>query len=169
MGLLETPRRLALMLYDCHPSIKASYFLTQESIDQIERPCFLVFPEDWSPENAGVNQDLGETSYSIAYIGQVFSGSGGVNNFSIEYEVMTRQVAEAATKYLLEHPSMQMSDLRGFNGAPLGGANGVLWMRVDGRSAVSLFTRDGVASEAFWGFTIDVTVKEQLVYNIVGL
>lgn len=162
------PQRIAMMLADCHESIVASYWYTQEAIEQIERPCWLVFVEDASYENTTLNQDLVDQAYSIAYVGQVFSGSG-YHDFSYEYEKLAREVADSAVQYLLEHPQLQMSNRRGLYDSTERGLSGVLWSRVERRSGVSLFTRDGVSAEAFWGFTIDLTVKHQLVYETVGL
>lgn len=168
MGNIQiAPERIAMMLADSHDSIVASYWHTQEAIEQIERPCWLVFVEDASYENTTVNQDLVDQAYSIAYVGQVFSGAGS-HSFTYEYEKLAREVADTSVQYMLEHPQLQMSDRRGLQGGRLRGLSGVLWSRVERRSGISLFTRDAVSAEAFWGFTIDLTVKHQLAYETVG-
>lgn len=166
MPLATTPRRIAQMLVDCDQSIVASYDFTQESIDQLERPSWLVFIEDASFQNTTVDQELMEQGYSIAYIGQVFNS--GYSDYTREYEILARRVAENSVRYLLEHPYLQLSNTRGLFPERLGGLIGVQRMTVNNRSAVTLFSRDGVEGQAFWGFTIDITVVEQIAYNTVG-
>ena len=166
MSILTVPERLAQVLIDCHPSIVGAYHFTQEAIDQIERPCWLIFVEDASYPKTSNNQELVEQGYSIAYVGEVFNG--GYIDFAPEYEVRARQVAEASVKYLFEHPQLQMSNKRGVFSERLRGLNGVQQMMVDGRGPVTLYSRDGVEGTAFWGFTIDITIREQMVYNRVG-
>lgn len=155
------------MMFDCHQSILASYHYTQESIDQLERPCWLVFVEDASYENTSNNQEVVNQGYSMAYVGQVFN-AGNYGEADPEYEKLARQVAESSIKYLFEHPQLQFSNRRGFFETKLRGLAGAQQLIIDGRSSVTLMSRDGVEGEAFWGFTIDVTVREQLVYNAVG-
>lgn len=168
MSILTTPERLAQMMLDCHESVVAAYHYTQEAIDQIERPCFLIFIEDASLENVTVDQEVVSQGYSIAYVGQPFTGTGDFT-FSQEYEELARIVAEASLTYLLEHPQMQLSNDRALFGSdPLVGLAGVQQLVVNSRSGVTLFSREGVEADAFWGFTIDITVKEQIIYETVG-
>lgn len=167
MSILTTPERLAMMLIDSHTAIVAAYHFTQEALDQVERPAFLVFVEDASYPGTSVNQELVEQSYSIAYIGQVFN-AGGYINIDSEYELLARQVAESTVKYLLEHPQCQMSNVRSVFDNPLPALDSIIQLKVDGRSGITLFSRDGVEGDAFWGFTIDLTITEQLAYEMVG-
>lgn len=169
MTILTTPERLAKMLIDAHSSIVAAYHYTQDSIDQLERPCWLVFVEASSYPNVTANQELVEQSYSLAYVGQVFaSGAGIYGSYDSEYEKLARQVAVSTIKYLYEHPQCQMTNDRGAFAAALPSLDTVMQLKVDGRSGVTLFSRDAVEGEAFWGFTIDVTVTEQMVYEMRG-
>lgn len=168
MAITSAPERLAKMLLDCHSSIRAAYYYTQDRIDQIERPCFLIFVEDAAFKNETVEQDLVDQSYSIAYVGHVFNATGDVD-VTFEYEQRAREIADAAVQYLFEHPQMQMSDNRGIETTQLNSLDGVQYIRVDNRSAVTLFTRDGVSGNAFWGFTIDITSVEQFEYTITGI
>ena len=168
MSILTTPERLAQMMIDCHESIVAAYHYTQEAIDQIERPCFLIFVEDASLENTTVDQEVVSQGYSLAYVGQPFTGLGDAA-LTLEYEKLARIVAEASLIYLLEHPQMQLSNDRALFGTdPLVGLTGVQQLIVNSRSGVTLFSRDGVEADAFWGFTLDITIKEQIVYETVG-
>lgn len=167
MSITTHPQRLAQMMADCHNSIRAAFYYTQQAIDiDLDRPCFLIFVEDAAYEQTTQNQELVDQGYSIAYIGQVFTGIAD-HLLAVEYEQIAREVADAAVLYILEHPQLQVSDNRSFLGGSLSAANGVLHTSLDGRSAVTLFTRDGVAGDAFWGFTIDITVKQQLAYEAV--
>lgn len=167
MPLSTTPERLAMMLLDCHDSIQASYHLTQNSIDQVERPCWLVFIEDASfADNTTVDEIVYEQSYSIAYIGEVFSGMDELQGN--QFELQAREVADAAVLYLLSHPMGEFSNTRNLFDEPLTGVAGIQWIQLNSRSSVTLFSRDAVEGEAFWGFTIDITVKEQLIYETVA-
>lgn len=166
MSILTTPERLSQVLIDCHSSIVGSYHYTQQSIDSIERPCWLIFVEDASYPQTGVGQELEQQGYSIAYVGEVFNSD--YIDVDPEYELRARQVAEASVRYLFEHPQLQMSNKRGIFADRLRGLNGVQQVTIDGRGAVTLYSRDAVAGNAFWGFTIDITVREQFVYSPVG-
>jgi hypothetical protein len=159
--------RIALCMVDCHESIAAGYWYTQDNVSQFERPCFLIFPEDTAYPNTTVDQEQVEQGFSIAYVGQIYNAAPylSIN----EYEEQAREVAEASIIYLLSHPQLQFTNDRGlYPDVPKYGLNSVTLIKVDGRSAVSLFGRDGVEGEAFWGFTIDVTVTYQLQYETVG-
>ncbi len=167
MSILTVPQRLAQMLADCHPTIVASYYYTQESIDQVERPCWLIFVEDASYPGTTVDQEQVEQGYSIAYVGQVFS-AGGYVEFDAQYEQLARKIAEDAVRYLLSHPQGQVSNTNNLLPEPLGSLDGITSIRVNSRSGVTLFSRDAVEGSAFWGFTIDITVTEQFEYETVG-
>ncbi len=173
MSILTVPPRLAKMMIDCHDSIVAGYHYTQGALDQIERPCFLIFVEDAVYPQTTEGQEVVEQSYSLAYVGQAYNA----NEEGWEYEMMAREVAEAAVLYLFEHPQLTFENRRNisivgdtpeqtFDG-PEGMLDGVQGLRVESRSAVTLFSRDAVG-EAFWGFTIEITVKEQMAYETVG-
>ena len=165
MSILTTPERLAEVLIDADESIRAAYHFTQSAIEQLERGCWLIFVEDASFPQVTTNQEVVEQAYSLAYIGHVWNSVD--NEFSMEYEQIARRVAVNTITYLLEHPQLQLSNNRGFFSQKSGLA-GVQQVLIDRRSAVTLFSRDAVSGEAFWGFTIDLTIREQLVYNIVG-
>ena len=167
MSILTVPERLTQMLVDCHPSIVAAYHYTQGAIDRVERPCWLVFIEDATFPQIGNDQELVEQNYSIAYIGEIWNSPDNV--YSIEYEIQAREVAVAVIKYFFEHKQLQMSNVRGIFPSELPSLNGVTMMNIGNRSGISLFSRDAVAGQAFWGFTFDVTITEQLMYDPVGL
>lgn len=166
MSILTTPERLAKVLIDAHPSIRAGYHFTQAAVEQLERPCWLIFVEDAAYPQITVDQEVVEQAYSCAFIGNVWNSID--NEFSAEYEVLARQVADATVTYLLRHPQLQMSNERSLFPERLPGLSGVQQVKVDRRSAVTLYSRDAVSGEAWWGFTIDLTVHEQLSYLTVG-
>lgn len=166
MSILTTPERLAQVLIDAHPSIRAGYHFTQGSVEQIERPCWLVFIEGASYPQTTVDQELVEQSYSCAFIGNIWNSAD--TEFSSEYELLARQVADSTVRYLFRHPQLQMSNERGVFPDMLTGLTGVQQVKVDGRSAVTLYSRDAIAGEAWWGFTIDLTIIEQMPYETVG-
>ena len=169
MSIQTAPTRLAKMLVDSHPAIKNAFDFTKESIDQdLDRPCWLIFIEDASYENVSVDQSYIDQGFSLAFVGAVYSGTGDFS-LSKEYEVQTREIADDTVRYLLEHPQLQMSNTRSLFADPLYALNGIMWTTVDSRSAVTLFSRDAVASEIFWGFTIDMTVRMQFAYDTVAL
>jgi hypothetical protein len=163
MSILTAPERIAEMLADCHPSIRARYWLTQEAIDQIERPAWLVFVDGASYSQDNNGEDLVDQSYSIAYIGQIFTSAGNV--FTSEYEILARQVANNAIAYLRKYNKLKMANLRGLQPAALPNLNSILYSKVDNRSGITLYTRDGTGDNAFWGFTIDLTVTHQFVFD----
>lgn len=167
MSILTTPQRLAEMLIDCHPSIVGAYYYTQGSIDQIERPCWLIFVEDARYPQTTQDQEQVQQSYSIAYIGQIYT-SPEDSEFSLEYELLARQVAEAAIVYLLSHNQGQMTNDRGIFDNAKSSLGSVMWIKIDSRSSITLYQRDAVEGLAFWGFTIDIVVTEQLSYESVG-
>jgi hypothetical protein len=167
MSILTTPERLAKVLIDCHPSIVAAYHYTQGAIDEIERPCWLIFVEDASYPQIGTEQELVEQPYSIAFVGNVWNSAD--EEFSVEYEQLAREIAEASVLYLLEHPQLQMSNKRGIFESELTSLDGVHTIKLGRRSSVTLYSRDAVSGEAFWGFTIDITAIEQLAYCVTGL
>lgn len=157
--------RIAKMLMDCNEYVNAAYWLTQPAIDEIEKPCFLVFPEDASYVYETIDQEQYSQGFSIAYIGQTYSGLADAN-LSSEYELMARQIADSAVLYFIERQQLQFSDVRGLNGGKLPALAGVTMVKIDNRSSVSLFSRDGVSgSDGFWGFTLDLTVTQQLIYE----
>ncbi len=157
------------MLVDCDERIYGAYYYTQDSIDQLERPCWLVFNEDASFENTTVNQELYQQGFSVAYIGQIFSGGAGYYGTEpLEYEEMTRQIAENAVKYLFEHQQMQVSNQRGLLPEPLQALDSVMLMKTDSRSGITLMSRDAVEGESFWGFTISLTITVQMPYDMYG-
>lgn len=166
MSILTTPERLAMMLIDAHPSIRAGYHFTQASIEQLERPCWLVFIEGASFPQITVDQELVEQGYSLAFIGHIWNE--GDAEFSSEYELLAREIAEDTVTYLLSHPQLQMSNQRNLFPEILPALTGAMQMKIDGRSSVTLYSRDAVSGEAWWGFTIDLTVTEQLSYCTVG-
>lgn len=166
MSILTVPERLTMLLVDAHPSIRAGYYYTQAAIDQIERPCWLVFVEDASYPQITVEQEVVEQSYSLAFIGNIWNSVD--SRYSKEYEQLAREVAHETVVYLLEHPQLAMSNKRGLFSNPLPSLNGVQRVSLDGRSAVTLFSRDAISGEAWWGFTIDLTIYEQLSYCITG-
>lgn len=173
MSILTVPPRLSKMMIDCHPSIVAGYHYTQGALDQIERPCFLIFVEDASYPQTTEGQEQVEQSYSLAYVGEAYN----VDDEGVEYEIQARTVAEASVLYLFEHPQLTFENRRSISIAgdtpeetfdgPEGMLDGVTGIRLESRSAVTLFSRDGV-NEAFWGFSIEITIKEQLSYETVG-
>lgn len=166
--LTEMMKRLAQMLVDSDEAIVGGFFYTQDSIDQsIDRPCYIVFDEGLAFENTTPDQDLSTQSFSVAFIGQIYNAFG-ISTLSMEYEEQTRRIAQNALLYLKEHPQLQMSNKRGLF-TKVGGFDGVLWTEVSGRSPISLFSRDGVAGEGFWGFTIDIDVTYQFTFETVGL
>jgi hypothetical protein len=167
MSILDVPERIAMMLYDAHPAIKSTFHYTQAAIDEIEKPCWLVFVEDASYPQIGVNQELVEQSYSLAFIGNTWSDTNP--KAMLKYEKLTREIAEATILYFLEHPQLQMSNIRGNFNNELISLNGVHSVKIGSRSAVTLYSREAVAGDAFWGFTIDITVIQQLPYSTVGL
>ena len=168
MSILTVPERLAKCLIDSHESIVAGYHYTQGAVEQMERPCWLVFIEDASYQNVTVDQDLTEQSYSLAYVGHIYNDPSD-NSLSVEYEELARRTAVSSITYLMEHPQLQMSNQRGVFDSVLHSLNGVMNMRVDGRSGVTLYSRDAISGEAWWGFTIDVTITEQLIYETTGI
>lgn len=158
--IMTAPARLALMMYDCHPSIRGTYYTHQDSIDQIVRPAFLITVEDASFPQFSSEQEQVEENYQIAYIGETF-GAGQAN----EYELRAREVSEAACLYLLQRPNLQFGNLRARTDITTQrGLAGVL-SHTFSRSAITLFERDGV-DVAFWGFTIDITLKTMMDYEI---
>lgn len=167
MSILTTPQRLAEMLIDCDESIIAGYPYTQNSIDQLERPCWLVFVEDAQYPKTTPDEELVEQAYSLAYVGQVFS-SDTYNDSNSEYELIARRVAVNAIRYLFERPTGIMSNIRGMFDSELGSLDELQLIRVEGRSSVALYSRDGVEGESFWGFTIDITCIEQMIYETQG-
>lgn len=167
MPISTVPERLAMMLIDCHESIVAAYDYTQAAIDRIERPSWLIFIEDATYPQIGNDQELVEQNYSIAFIGNIWSVVDNV--YSVEYEKQAREIADASIKYFFEHKQLQMSNIRGKFPSELPSLNSVLSMNIGNRSAVTLFSRDAVAGQAFWGFTFDITLIEQLMYDPVGL
>lgn len=167
MSIQTVPQRLAECLFDSHEAIVGSYWWTQGAIEQLERPVFVVFVEDASYANASGDQILVEQGYSIAYIGHIYNQAED-NSLSVEYEQLTREIAEASVRYLIEHPQLQISDNRGILGKKTS-LNGVQQMIVDGRSGVTLYSRDAVSGEAWWGFTIDVTMTEQFTFCLTGI
>lgn len=166
MSILTTPERLAQVLIDASPHIRAGYHFTQGAIEQLERPCWLVFIEDATYPQTTVDQELVEQAYSCAFIGNVWNSADV--EFSSEYETLARQVADTTVPYLLAHPQLQMSNQRNVFPSVLGALDGVQQVRIDRRSAVTLYSRDAVSGEAWWGFTIDLTIVEQLSYCTVG-
>ena len=167
MSITTTPERLAYMLIDCDEAIVAGYPYTQNSIDQLERPCWLIFVEDAAYPKTTVDEELVEQSYSLAYVGEVFS-SDSYNDYSSEYELQARRVAENSIRYLFSHPNGQMTNDRGIFPEAQGSLDSLQQIRVDGRSSVALYSREGVEGDAFWGFTIDITCIEQMIYETVG-
>lgn len=167
MSIITMPQRLAEMLVDCHPSIVAGYWYTQGDVDQIERPCWLIFVGDARYPQVTQDQEQVEQSYSIAYIGQIYTSPEDAE-FSEEYELLARQVADAAIKYLLSHNQGQVSNERGLFPSEKSALDSIMWTKISSRSGVTLYQRDGVEGLAFWGFTIDIVVTEQLSYESVG-
>lgn len=167
MSILTTPQRLAEMLIDCNPSIVGAYYYTQGAIDQIERPCWLVFVEGARYPQTTVDQEQVEQSYSVAYIGQIYT-SPEDSEFSLEYELLARQVAEDSVKYLLSHNQCQMTNDRGVFADAKSSLDSVTFIKIDARSSITLYQRDAVEGLAFWGFTIDLVITEQLQYTTVG-
>jgi hypothetical protein len=82
-----------------------------------------------------------------------------------EFEKQARISADTVIQYLLEHQYLQMSNRRDLQPERLPSLDGVQQMILNSRSAVSLYSRDAVVGDAFWGYTIDITVKEQLIYE----
>ena len=166
MSILTTPERLAQVLIDASPHIHAAYHYTQAAIEQLERPCWLVFIEDASYPQTTVDQEQVEQSYSCAFIGHIWNSVD--NEFSSEYERVAREVAATTVPYLLGHPQLQMSNDRNVFPSALASLDGVTQLKIDRRSSVTLYSRDAVAGEAWWGFTIDLTITEQMTYCTVG-
>ena len=164
MSILTTPERLAMMLIDCDESIVAAYPYTQDSIDQLERPCWLIFVEDAAYPKTTQDEELVEQSYSLAYVGEVFS-SDNYNDSNSEYEIQARRVAVNVIRYLFESPNGEMKNTRGLFDSELGSLDELQLLRVDGRGSVALYSRSAVEGEAFWGFTVDITCIEQMIYN----
>ncbi len=166
MGITTTAERISYMLKDAHESIVSAYYLTQESLDQDDRPCWLVFPEDTSIE--GDSGSTGEenitTSYSLAFVGHPYNSSG-YHELENEYEILAREVADSTLEYFMANKKLQVKNNRGLLPVSLRGLNGVLKMEVGGRSAVTLFEREGVNADSFWGFTMDISVTEIVVYE----
>lgn len=167
MSILVTPQRIAMVLMDAHPEIRSVYSYTQTAIDIIERPCWLIFVEDASYPQIGTDQELVEQSYSLAFIGDTWNDTN--IEMSVRYEQLARDVAEKTISYLLSHPQLQCSNLRGLFDSELTSPVGVQQVKLGNRSAVTLYSREGVMGDAFWGFTIDITVIEQLEYETTGL
>ncbi len=169
MSILTAPERLAKMMIDCNDDIVAAYHYTQAAIDQIERPCFIIFVEGAEYPQDTTDEEIVEQSYSIAYVGHAYS-SPEDNDFSIEYEIQARQVAYDSVLYLLEHQQLSLENRRNLSvlsDGSLPSLDSILGLKINSRSAVTLFARDAV-NEAFWGFTIDITVQEQLIYETAG-
>lgn len=163
-SITDQSTRLAFMLRDCHNSIEAAYFYTQPNIDQMGRPAFLIFPEDASYDGTAQGQEQYEQSFSIAYIGQPYVGT--YIDFAFENEELAREVADAAVLYLLEHQNMSFSNTRNLEAQGENGLNGVMWIKVNNRSAVTLYSREATTgASGFWGFSIDIAVKTMLAYN----
>lgn len=156
--------RMAQMLVDAHASIKMAYFFTQDSISDITRPCWLVFPEDTSTEKISEGQDRATTNFSLAYIGQPYT-SANYSYSTPEYEALARTVAVETLRYFSANSKLQMSDTRGINGGSLRGYSGVLSTALGSLSEITLFQTEGVASELFWGFTLSISVTYQLIYE----
>jgi len=167
MSILTVPARLALMLVDAHPSITNAYHYTRSNIDLANRPCWLVFIEDEAYPQESAGEELAEQGYSLAYIGKTYSDPSGTE--SQRYEQEAREVAVATVRYFLEHPMLQVANRRGLLDGPQTSLSGVNRTRLDRRSGVTLYTRDGVDAGAFWGFTIELTVINQIVYNETGI
>lgn len=164
--ITDTAERIARMLADASDEIVSVHWYTQESIDQDDRPCWLVFPEDTSieqDEGASGEENI-STSFSLAFIGHPYN-AGGYTDFTPEYEEIARQVADDTMEYFMAHKGLQVSNRRGLLPERLYNNLGVLGMEVTGRSAITLFEREGVNADSFWGFTMDISVKQMVVYE----
>lgn len=157
-------QRIAQMLVDAHTSIKTAYFYTQDSISDITRPCWLVFPEDTSVEKISEGQDRATTNFSLAYIGQPYT-SANYTYSTPEYEALAREVALQTLTYFSANSKLQMSDTRGLQGGNLRGYSGVISTTLGSLSEITLFQTEGVNSEIFWGFTLGISVTYQLIYE----
>lgn len=162
--ITEMSKRISMMLVDAHPSIKTAYFFTQDSISDITRPCWLVFPEDTSVEKVSEGQDRATTNFSLAYIGQPYT-SANYTYSTPEYEALAREVAFETLEYFSANSKLQMSDTRGLQGGSLRGYNGVLSTALGSLSEITLFQTEGVNSEIFWGFTLSISATYQLIYE----
>lgn len=157
--ILTAPDRLALMMFDCHQSIMASYHLVQDNIDYVERPCFLISVEGANFPGVSSEQSQSEESFRLDYIGQTFN-----TGHAHEYEILAREVADAAVRYVIEHDRLQFSNQRGVQPNKLSPIPHVKWTNIDNRGPITLMQRDGV-DEAFWGFSIDITITASYPYE----
>lgn len=161
--VLTVPERLSLMLKDCHNEVINAYYLYQDTLDYIERPSWIITSGEASysvGSNTSEGQAEVEESYELALVGEPFTGTEeDVGNF---YEIVTREIANAAVLYLLKAPNLQFPNLRNLAPEKLPNLQGVLWMRPQTRSAITLMTREGI-DEPFWGFTISINIRSMML------
>lgn len=161
MTILTAPERLAKMLIDADSRIVAAYAWTQKSVDMIERPAWLIFVGDASFPQDTSEQEQVQQNYQLEYVGENFD-----TGYAEEYEKLARQAAYNTVQYLLGHNQMQMSNQRGVFPEPLEPLDYIISVKLNTRSAITLMSRDAV-DQAYWGFTIDITVTEMLDYDYV--
>ncbi len=156
--LLTAPDRLCLMLRDCDDDVVAAYHTHQDSLDYVERPCFLVTPGEasYAASEGAPEQAMVDENFTIDFIGEPFTGTE--QDFADFYELQARRIAVKAVVYLLRSPNLQFVNQRGLETEPLASLNGVLWCRPESRSEVALMTRGG-NDEAFWGFSINLSMR----------
>lgn len=162
--LLTIPDRLCLMLKDCDPDVVAAYHTHQDSLDYVERPCWIVTMGDASydagessSEQAAVNE-----SYTLDFVGEPFTGTE--EDYNAFYELQARRIAHNSVLYFLRHPNLQCSNQRGLLDAKLPALAGIWWARPTSRSAVTLMTR-GSNDEGFWGFSISLEIRSMFLVD----
>lgn len=163
--ILTLPNRLALCLKDCHPAVKNAYPYTEENLDYLKRPCFLVGAgeERFLYDESASEQTYYDTTTQVDFVGEPFTAVD--RDYNHHYEVIAREIAAAAVLYLLKRPQLQFSNLRGDAALEqLPPLAGVLWCRPDSRSTVTLMQRGGI-EEAFWGFTLSLTSRCMFTEN----
>lgn len=160
MSILTLPQRYAMILVDAHESIRSAYPYTVDNVDLVERPGWYITVEDEQIPGDTNEQEIVEQSYEFHYLGENF-GAG----YAEEYEAMARQVAVATRNYLLEHQFGQMSNTRGLFANPLPPLDGVLSVRPQSRSAITLGGRNAVG-DAFWQFSFSMVERAQVAYTL---
>ncbi|RMG84832.1 MAG: hypothetical protein D6712_10610 [Chloroflexi bacterium] len=150
------------MLVDAHDSIRAAYPYMQMSIDKLERPCWIIVPDGNGYTESVANLVVEDLSYTLAFIGYPMSTTN--SQISAEFEKSTRQILIDTEQYLLENQQMSVTNRRGLFSSAKPSLDDVLWLQIGSKSAVELFSREGVSGEAWWGFTLSVNIRHVIHY-----